>query len=101
MTQQEAIVTIDLGDSDKEKQLAFSEVRKIIGEYLDAANFAMAVSVSRQLADQRPRDLWPQLAAAESLYLHQQIELAARDPDGHLPLPVQEPVHLNRSPVEL
>jgi len=76
MTLQEAIITITLDDSGEERRLAFSEVRRIIGEHLNAANFVMAASVSTQLADQRPQDLWPQFVAAESLFLHQEIETA-------------------------
>jgi len=78
MVQQDPIVTISLGDSFGERQLAFSEVQRVIGEYLNISNFGLAASVSMQLADQLPQALWPQLVAAESLYLHQQIERAFR-----------------------
>ena len=40
---------------------------------MNASNFMMAASVSMQLADQLPRELWPQLIAAESLLLNQRI----------------------------
>jgi tetratricopeptide (TPR) repeat protein len=78
MTQEDTTVTINLGDSAGERRLAFTEVQRVIGEYLNTANFALAASVSMQLADQLPQDLWPQLVAAESLLLHQQVEPAFR-----------------------
>jgi tetratricopeptide (TPR) repeat protein len=78
MTHQDTTVTIDLGDSAGAQRLAFVEVQRVIGEYLNTSNFAQAASVSMQLANQLPEDVWPQLVAAESLYLHQQVEPAFR-----------------------
>jgi len=75
-TPQNRIVTINPGDQGGKRQVAFSEAQKLIHRCITATNYAQAAAISVQLADQLPQDPWPHLVAAESLYLHQQIEPA-------------------------
>lgn len=84
MTLRDAIIDIDLGDGAGKRQLPFADVHRVIGELLQSSQFGQAAAISVQLAEQRPRDLWPQLVAGESLYLHQQIEPAFRYVDRAL-----------------
>lgn len=76
MSGEQALVTIRPDDSGRERQLSLEEVRKVIRDYLDAADFGLAASIATQLADQLPREPWPQLIAAETLYLGQQTTAA-------------------------
>ena len=78
MTKQDTIISIDPGDGTGTRQLTFANVQQLIQDYIRATQFAQAAAVSMQLADQLPQDPWPHLVAAESLYLHQQIEPATR-----------------------
>ncbi|MFQ5636196.1 MAG: sulfotransferase, partial [Gammaproteobacteria bacterium] len=78
MTGSDVVVTIDPGDSSGQRQMAFADVKRVILTNLDIANYAAAASVASQLADQLPGEVWPQLVAAESLYMCQRIEPAFR-----------------------
>ncbi|MGI9342157.1 MAG: tetratricopeptide repeat-containing sulfotransferase family protein [Gammaproteobacteria bacterium] len=84
MMLKDAIVDIDLGDGAGKRKVPFADVHRVIGELLQGSQFGQAAAISVQLAEQRPRDLWPQLVAGESLYLHQQIEPAIRYVDRAL-----------------
>jgi tetratricopeptide (TPR) repeat protein len=88
-TKQDAIVTLDLEDSHGKRQLTFAAAQNFIHTCIKAMNFAQAASVSMQLADQLPQDPWPHLVAAESFYLHQQIEPAFRYIDRALDIDPQ------------
>jgi len=102
MTSQAATVTVDLGDARGARELTIAEVQQAIGGYYNVSNYHLAASVSVQVAEQLPAELWPQFAAAETLYQHQEIERAfqyidralAIDPQHVASLVIKSRLHL-------
>ena len=103
MTQNNDILTITLGNPAEQHQLAPAEAQRIISGYLKTGNYPLAASVSMQIANQLPNELWPHLNTATSLLMNQQIEPASRfidraleiDPNNVDCLIIKSRIHLN------